>query len=420
MINENDLTELSTDALRKRLGDAERKYYGNLHQLQEQLTRQQSVQELSKNLIRTGDPLIALDQMAESSVRNFGVEKAVILHPQESGYCISTLRGYSRRKVRELENQVLFVDEPAVALVRENGKSQLFENCERSLGNILDLNQMIVCPLRSDSGEFYGFYIIGFSPKKIALYRSFSENDLKFFEMVASQVSALLQNIRLRETFKKFVPRQFLDHLAKERLGDITLGKAESAVMTILFADIRSFTAMSETLEPQELLNFMNAYFERMNAAIHENDGFIDKFIGDAIMALFIDENPKLGANNAVQSAMDMLSALKQYNQERDLGGLSPISIGIGIHTGEAVIGTVGSADRMDSTALGDSVNLASRIESLTKQHNAELLISAQTYAHVANNSAFHCHKIGFVNIRGREEEELIYNASEAFAKSSV
>ncbi len=408
-MDQGEMQQLDADALRKRLVDAERKYYANLHELQEQLTRLNAVQALSKLLIGYGDPADALDKLVELSVRDFGVEKAAILQPRESGYRVAALRGYSRRRVRELGDSVFGSEEQRITQVREGGRSQLFDSLDGDLAEVLDLSQMIVCPLRSDGGDFYGLYIVGFSAGKIALYRPFSGADLDFFDMVGSQVSALLQNIRLRDTFKKFVPRQFLDRLATKGLGNIALGEADSGVVTILFADIRSFTTLSETLSPQEILNFLNTYFERMNAPIHANGGFIDKFIGDAIMGLFIDEDPSIGAKNAVRSSLDMLASLHSLNEQRKRTGEVPISIGVGVHTGETVIGTVGSDDRMDSTVLGDAVNLASRIESLTKQFGAQILISSTTYGLIAGDPTIPCREIGLVNVRGREEADTIY-----------
>jgi class 3 adenylate cyclase len=408
-MDQGELQQLDADGLRKRLVDAERKYYANLHELQEQLTRLNAVQVLSKLLIGYGDPDDALDKLVELSVRDFGVEKAAILQPRESGYRVAALRGYSRRRVRELSDSVFGSEEQRITQVREGGRSQLFDSLDGDLAEVLDLSQMIVCPLRSDGGDFYGLYIVGFSAGKIALYRPFSGADLDFFDMVGSQVSALLQNIRLRDTFKKFVPRQFLDRLATKGLGNIALGEADFGVVTILFADIRSFTTLSETLSPQEILNFLNTYFERMNAPIHANGGFIDKFIGDAIMGLFINEDPSIGARNAVRSSLDMLVSLHSLNEQRKRTGDAPISIGLGIHTGETVIGTVGSDDRMDSTVLGDAVNLASRIESLTKQFGAQILISSTTYGLIAGDPTIPCREIGLVNIRGRAEADTIY-----------
>lgn len=187
---------------------------------------------------------------------------------------------------------------------------------------------------------------------------------------------------KMTEIFEKFVPRQFLDKVATEGLENIKLGSGESSFTTILFSDIRSFTSFSEGLKPQELLNFLNAYFQRMNEPIRVHGGVVDKFVGDAILALF-DANhsdPSISAEEAVMAAMEMRKALSLYNQHRANCGYQPIAAGIGIHSGQAVIGTVGTHDRMDSTVLGDTVNAAARLEGLTKQYGVNLIVSYETF----------------------------------------
>jgi class 3 adenylate cyclase len=408
-MNQEKLQQLDANELRIRLGDAERKYYANLHDLQEQLTRVKAVQELSNFLIGFAEPDSAFDKLVELSLRDFGVEKAIVLEPRDTGYAVAAMSGYSRRRTKELADCVVAFKDVRTAQIISGDPSQLFEDCGGELADIFDLSSAIVCPLRSESGDFYGLYIAGFSAGKAGLYRAFSKRDLDFLSMVAAQVSGLLQNIRLRDTFRKFVPKQFLDRLTKQGLNNIELGDGESGVVTILFADIRSFTSLSETLSSQELLDFLNSYFEKMNAPIHMNGGFIDKFIGDAIMALFIDDDPAIAARNAVRTSLDMVSVLEVFNEKRAQEQLDPISIGIGIHTGEAVLGTVGSADRMDSTVLGDAVNLASRIESLTKQYGVQVLVSSSTHKYVENEETIRYREIGTVKVRGREVTVTIF-----------
>lgn len=216
----------------------------------------------------------------------------------------------------------------------------------------------------------------------------------------------------LSKTFEKFVPRQFLDRIAKKGIGSIELGTAEMDNITVLFCDIRSFTTLSETLSPQELLNFLNAYFKRMNQSIHQHHGFIDKFIGDAIMALFAASNRsnEEGALDAVRAAISMQKAIREYNLNRVTSGYLPISAGIGIHSGPVIIGTVGSEDRMDSTVLGDVVNLASRLESLTKQYHARIIISSQTFDLLGEEiNSLQWRELDFVSVKGKDRPVSIF-----------
>lgn len=181
---------------------------------------------------------------------------------------------------------------------------------------------------------------------------------------------------RLQQTFQKFVPRQFVEHFAKGGAELLSLGYADEDEVAVMFCDIRGFTRLSEQMSPQQLMNFLNSYFLRMNAPIHDNGGFIDKFIGDAIMALF--DHPtgtaKDKANDAINAALDLQKALHLYNHHRANSGYPPIKHGIGLHYGPVVLGTVGSDDRMDTTVIGDTVNVAQRIESLTEHFGLEIL----------------------------------------------
>jgi len=232
------------------------------------------------------------------------------------------------------------------------------------------------------------------------------------YETTRGKLSVAYHNLKaLNMTFERFVPKQFLNRIAKDGIEQIQLGEAECDSITILFSDIRSFTNLSENMSPQDILNFLNVYFRRMNQPIHENHGFVDKFIGDAIMALF--DRPagtdRDKAKDAVLAAIGMQEALKEYNNHRSISGYIPISIGIGIHSGEVIIGTVGSEDRMDSTVLGDTVNMASRMEGLTKYYNSQIVISSQTYRRLEDDSSFLLRELDFVSVKGRDKPEVIF-----------
>ena len=205
---------------------------------------------------------------------------------------------------------------------------------------------------------------------KIKRLKRIQEEELKASKEASkrSQVSAAEQARMVSQTFQKFVPKQFVDHFTKDGLETLQLGRADEDNVAILFIDIRGFTGLSENMNPQELMNFLNSYFLRMNEPIHKNLGFIDKFIGDAIMALFDHPNGtnQQKAIDSLQAAIDLRTAIELYNQHRQNSNYPPISVGIGIHFGPVIFGTVGSEDRMDTTVIGDSVNIASRIEALT------------------------------------------------------
>lgn len=182
-------------------------------------------------------------------------------------------------------------------------------------------------------------------------------------------------------TFRKFVPTQFLRRIAKEGLDSIRLGNVEAVDISILFSDIRSFTTISERLGPDEVFAMLNRYLSRMEPPIQAQGGFVDKYIGDAIMALFDHDARADGARGAVEAALGMLDVLEAHNAELARAGQPQFQTGIGIHSGEVMIGTVGSDQRMDSTAIGDAVNLAARIEGMTKAYDADLLVSEHTVA---------------------------------------
>ena len=216
--------------------------------------------------------------------------------------------------------------------------------------------------------------------------------------------------LAITQIFEKFVPRQFLKKIANDGIENIQLGRAESDHVTVLFCDIRSFTSLSESMKPQEILNFLNSYFKHMNQPIANHEGIIDKYVGDAIMAVFNfpENDDKFEAARAVEAAIEMQYMLNEYNGFRKKTGYVPISNGTGIHSGSAVFGTVGSTDRMESTVLGDSVNVASRLEGLTKLFKTSIIISDKTQE-LIKDKPFLSRKLDRVSVVGRNEPMDIF-----------
>ncbi|MEG3858995.1 PAS domain S-box protein [Microcoleus sp. herbarium12] len=213
---------------------------------------------------------------------------------------------------------------------------------------------------------------------------------------------ALAAEEKLTDAYGRFVPHEFLHFLGYESILEVKLGDQVQKEMSVLFSDIRDFTALSETMTPQENFQFINSYLSRMEPAITENFGFIDKYIGDAIMALFNGS-----ADDAVKAGIAMLQQLNDYNISRTTPDRPPLQIGIGINTGSLMLGTVGGQSRMDSTVISDSVNLASRVENLTKEYGVSMLITHHTFIQLTDVYDFRL--IDRVTVKGKSRMVTVY-----------
>jgi class 3 adenylate cyclase len=162
------------------------------------------------------------------------------------------------------------------------------------------------------------------------------------------------------------------DAAGKTDIRQVQKGDAMRSKMGVLFADIRNFTSMAESMEAQESFSLVNEIFDKLTPVIQQHKGFIDKFIGDCVMALFPD-----GPLNSLRCAVDMLRKLEAYN--RSSKRTTPLVFGIGVHFGDVMLGTVGDVDRLDATAISDTVNTASRLENLTKAFGCQLLVTQET-----------------------------------------
>ncbi|NEP14377.1 MAG: response regulator [Symploca sp. SIO2C1] len=231
----------------------------------------------------------------------------------------------------------------------------------------------------------------------------------QLFEVNGNLELALNNESKLTDAAERFVPKKFLSILGHQSLVDVQLGEAVQQDMSVLFADIRSFTTLSESMTPQDNFNFINAYLSRMSPVISEYQGFIDKYIGDAIMALFSGE-----ADNAVKAGIAMLYKLVEYNQHRANSSYIPINIGIGINTGSLMLGTVGEQNRMDGTVISDAVNVASRLEKLTKCYGVPLLISQQTFVRLKDQQQYAVRFIDRVQVKGKSQLVTVYEVFDA------
>jgi PAS domain S-box-containing protein len=243
--------------------------------------------------------------------------------------------------------------------------------------------------------------------RKIEAERDKYTEDL--FKLNKELEDSLDNEFLLNDACGRFVPHQFLSFLGYESIVEVKLGDAVQKEMSILFSDIRSFTNLSETMTPDDNFKFINGYLKRMEPAIENNNGFIDKYIGDAIMALFGGT-----ADDAVKAGINMLQLLNEYNTTRQRPERPPISIGIGINTGSLILGIVGGANRISGTVISDAVNLASRIESLTKVYGVSLLISHNTFLQLNNHNNYKIRLIDKVQVKGKLEYVTLFEVFDA------
>jgi class 3 adenylate cyclase len=234
--------------------------------------------------------------------------------------------------------------------------------------------------------------------------RTYDEKLNAEIEAAEANKKALSIQKRITASFQRFVPEDFLKLLHKEEIEEVVLGDFVKQEMTVLFSDIRSFTTLSESMTPEDNFNFLNSYLKRMEPMIRENKGVIDKYIGDAIMAIFPES-----ADDSVNAAISMLKGLKLYNTHRSNTGYVPIDIGIGVNTGELMLGTIGGNQRMEGTVISDAVNLASRLEGLTKAYGAALIASEDSISRLKNPSDFVIRVLDRVKVKGKTDAVTIY-----------
>ncbi len=239
-----------------------------------------------------------------------------------------------------------------------------------------------------------------------------SKDELEF---LGDQINLMGKNLeekeRIKASFGKYVSGHILEKILKN--DSVAKLEGEKRKITILFSDIRNFTSLSEHLPPEHVVCFLNEYFEYMIEIIFKHQGTLDKFLGDGIMVEFgaplDDEKQQIHALNA---ALEMQQVVKDLRNKWHDKQYKNIQIGIGIHTGEAIVGNIGSSKRMEYTAIGDTVNVAARLEHLTRELKQEIIISETTYLKVKDlpNVAFTM--LGPTLLRGREEKLMAFSVT--------
>ncbi|HEX8819657.1 MAG TPA: adenylate/guanylate cyclase domain-containing protein, partial [Archangium sp.] len=221
-----------------------------------------------------------------------------------------------------------------------------------------------------------------------------------------SAVSSMFLGLRKRDNLSRFLPRQVVERVLET--GDGTLEPVQREV-TILFSDIRDFTALSESLPPRAVLALLDDYFGHMGQIVTGHGGIVNKFLGDGMLACWgVPDGDTHHARHAMQAALDMRTKLEELNAWREQRGEPPLRIGIGLHTGVVAAGMLGGAEQHEYTIIGDAVNLTSRVEGLTKGLGVDILVSESTWK--AGGGRFLGERISEERVKGRREAVVVYS----------
>ncbi len=231
-------------------------------------------------------------------------------------------------------------------------------------------------------------------------------NELKFLKRLARLNHKMKTKL---DAAARFVPKQFLKLLNKDSISQIKLGDCTEQEMTVLFLDIRSFSEISVFLSPLETFELVNHCIHYLEPLIIKHNGFIDKYIGDALMALFPGK-----ADDAVMAGIEMQEVLQDYNNKRMQEYQIPIQVGIGVNTGLLAMGVVGTPNRMDCTVMSDAVNMAARLEKLNKLLESQLLFSDQTFHRLKQQEHAFFRYVGRFQLSGRKGIFGVYEAFDA------
>lgn len=312
---------------------------------------------------------------------------------------------------------------PLLLKIIFNGQSEIISDISllKEAGIILPQVQSVIYSALKVKRRIMGAIIL--ASNELVQYTA---ADLKLLTTLALQSSAAIESAllyeknireanereeamrRVYEVTGKFVPFEFIRSLGHEVITDVKLGDQVEKVVTVLFSDIREYTTLSEKMTPEENFSFVCSFNERIGPIIRQHNGFVNQYLGDAIMAIFPGN-----AADALAAAVEMQKEVQEFNKKRQKLNQPVIQIGVGMHTGPLIMGITGDKDRMDACTISDTVNTASRIESLTKHYKAGIILSEASLEQIMQKENFHLRNLGLVQLKGKLES---INVHECFS----
>ena len=370
----------------------------------------------SQAVLREMDLSKLLDQVMYAAVENAGAERGALILVADDSLSVEVRYPVEEGRAIPLE-AAQGIAAGIVNLVRRSLQPVVLDDAQQDVHLSRDphvqkagVRSVLCLPLINQNDLIAILYLennltpAAFTPARINL-----------LTLLAAQAAISIRNarlyseqVKLTRAYSRFVPRAFLEQLGRKSIVDVELGDQVEREMAVLFSDIRSFTTVSEGLSPAENFAFINEFLGCVSPVIRQHGGFIDKYIGDAIMALF----PR-GATDACRAAVAMQVEVVALNERRRQRGEAPIAIGVGLHLGRLMLGTVGEAQRMEGTVISDVVNVASRIEGLTKVYGSSVLLSSQVVAGLDVDS-WDLRDLGREAIRGKSRGVQLFELMDA------
>ncbi|MDG1276413.1 MAG: AAA family ATPase [Algoriphagus sp.] len=358
-----------------------------------------------------------IDRMLHIVIENAGAQRALLVLPRRNGWEIAAelnlndqeaklIQDGDLGKVRDIQRGIInYVLRTTTEIVSSTETSkQLFDRDEGKAK--LRPASFFCIPIQYKGSTKAILYA-----EHLETIDAFTPQRLSLIKVLSSQMAVSLENARLYQNqtelniaYQRFVPHDFIRMLGHDSILDVRLGDSTDAEITILFCDIRSYTTLSEYLSPAECFALINSYLSYVGPIIESNNGFINHYLGDGFIALF-----KNGAKDALNAAEQIIAQMSKFNKLRSKKDLQAVNLGIGIHTGKVMMGIIGDAERHDANVLSDAVNIASRLEGLTKVYGSQIIISDVIRKDILKDNAFHTRFLGRVRLKGKEENINVY-----------